>query len=640
MLKCVFSCSLSTLLLIGCNASSAGPTGDAGAPDAVLPDGASSDGGLCSQGTALCGATCTATATDPNNCGHCGTVCAKGQSCSGGACGLVCNGTTIKCGGECVDVRNDGKNCGRCGNACSSGQVCSASKCGASCTGGTSDCGGSCVDEKSDPNNCGACAAVCAAGQVCTPGGCASTCPPNTKACFQSCVDTSSDPTNCGDCGIHCEGAQVCTGGACLASNIQHVVLIVEENHTFDAYFGNYCTAASGSNPTCTSGPGCCEAAPLTEPGGASPEVLDDSATDDSGNESHDRNHAQACELDQLDNGAMDHYVTGCTYQGGVSDPACCQPRNWVLADQSTVGMYWDYAGAGALADRYFQPIAGSTSSNDMYFAVSHYQFIDNTYYPNTKGAGCVGLGGSPIEWSGRTTIGDLFQANGVSFTVYADGYDVSVAAAPSCPSVLDYPSDCPWDVPYKSPCNYDPSDIPFQYYSQFADNPEIIKDYSQLANDIATNSLPSLVYVKARTYRNEHPGWSTIARGTSFVSGVVDAVESSSYKDNTLILLTWDEGGGFFDHVPPPPSVDTAYDQDDSGQPVPYGTRVPALAIGKFALVGAVSHVQMEHSSIVRFLEYNFLGQFWVGGLGGRDAVVNGIGSLLDPSTTGIAIP
>ena len=102
----------------------------------------------------------------------------------------------------------------------------------------------------------------------------------------------------------------------------------------------------------------------------------------------------------------------------------------------------------------------------------------------------------------------------------------------------------------------------------------------------------------------------------------------------STLILITWDEGGGFFDHVPPPPSVDV----DDQGNPVPYGTRVPLLVLGPFVKPGTISHVTMEHSSIVRFLEYNFLGP--VGQLGYNDAKVHNIGSLLDQSTTGVHVP
>jgi phospholipase C len=606
--------------------------------------GSSPDAGPCATGTTQCGSSCTATDTDPQNCGTCGNACAKGQSCATGACsGLACNGGTTSCNGACVDLKVDPANCGACGHACGNGQLCSAGLCGTTCLLGQKPCNGKCVDTNADPANCGGCGAACSSGQFCSKGTCGTTCDTGLKACGQSCVDTNTDPANCGHCGVACPTSAgfVCSAGQCTTSNILYVVLIVEENHTFDSYFGKYCTAATGSNPSCTTGPSCCEASPATDPSGASPQVLDDSTLSSSANEAHDRNHAQDCELTQVDNGAMDHYVTGSPITGETYP--CSTPINFAYADATTVGPYWAYAGGAALADRYFQPIVGSTSSNDMYLAIAHYQFTDNSMCPSTKGATCAGCKQTPTQFTGRTTIADLLLANHVDFSVYADGYAATVAAVAggsSCPSVSDYPSDCPWSIPYVSPCNYDPSDIPFQYYAQFADGPHI-KDFSSFASDVQSGTLPNLAYVKARTYRNEHPGWSTIGRGVAFVQNVVQTIQSSAqYKDKTLILLTWDEGGGFFDHVPPPPPVGLAYDADDTNQPVPYGTRVPMLALGTFARVGTVSHVQMEHSSIVRFLEYNFLGPNQVGALGHRDAAVNNIGSMLDPAKTGIVVP
>src|SRR5689334_21258727 len=94
--------------------------------------------------------------------------------------------------------------------------------------------------------------------------------------------------------------------GPCPMSKIDHVIVLVQENHTFDNYFGHYCTAAAGSNPTCTDGPDCCEAGPATEPGGATPVVLDDDE-----NARRDPDHTQACELAEANGGAMDQYVTG-----------------------------------------------------------------------------------------------------------------------------------------------------------------------------------------------------------------------------------------------------------------------------------------------------------------------------------------
>jgi phospholipase C len=180
--------------------------------------------------------------------------------------------------------------------------------------------------------------------------------------------------------------------------------------------------------------------------------------------------------------------------------------------------------------------------------------------------------------------------------------------------------------------CVYDPTDIPFAYYEQLGD--KYIRDYGALKSDLTSGALPNFAFVKAKEWHNEHPNVSTIADGIAFVTSVIQMIEDSMYASSTLILLTWDEGGGFFDHVAPPKSIDV----DDQGKPVPYGTRVAFLAIGTFARKGAVSHVQMEHSSVVRFLEYNFLGP--VGQLGYNDAKVNNLGSLLDPSRTGIPIP
>jgi phospholipase C len=457
--------------------------------------------------------------------------------------------------------------------------------------------------------------------------------------CGGSCIDVTADDSNCGACGQVCTGAQHCSGSTCRDSNIQHVVLIVQENHTFDTYFGRYCQAPSGSSPTCTAGPTCCERAPDTEPRGASPVALDDSA-----NFSSDRDHKQACELQQIDDGLMDNYVTGASGSDtcfGVG-PSCSTPDNFALADATTVGAYWSLADDNALADRYFQPIVGSTSSNDMYLAIAHYQFTDNQAMPDSIGcllectADAACLSATKTKYSGRTTIADLLLAAGKTFTVYADGYAAAAAAGyGNCPNIV---SDCQYSVSTHplahEACRFDASDIPFLYYAQFADGPSNIADFSQLAEDVAGGALPDFAYVKALTTRNEHPNYSTISDGIAFVQDVIQTISQSSYASSTLILLTWDEGGGFFDHVAPPPGVDT----DDSGQTVPYGTRVPMLAIGPFAKQGTVSHVTMEHSSIVRFLEYNFLGP--VGQLGYNDALVANIGSLLDPNATGVHVP
>ena len=403
--------------------------------------------------------------------------------------------------------------------------------------------------------------------------------------------------------------------GPCPASKIDHVVIVVQENHTFDSYFARYCTAAPGSAPSCTSGPSCCEAGPATDPSGASPIVLDDNA-----NGAYDPDHTQACELAEANGGAMDRYVTGAG--------SCSDARNFAYADPSIVQPYVDLASAGALADRYFQPISGQSSSNDMYLARAQFVFLDNMYKPNAIGQQCS-VNPTAMSFPGPT-IGDLLDDAGVSWTFYVEGYQAMVASSAQnrCPKA---PSDCPFGLGLY-PCDFDPSDIPFDYYANLADNAKVLRDYGKLASDLANVTLPQVAFVKGLGYHGEHPGESTsISDGVKFVGDVIDAVRASDYAPDTLILVTWDEGGGFFDHIAPPGlgAVD--------GQP--YGTRVQLLAIGPFAAAGTISHVQMEHSSIVRFIEWNWLAT-QTGQLAGRDATVANLGSMLDPSATGATVP
>lgn len=393
------------------------------------------------------------------------------------------------------------------------------------------------------------------------------------------------------------------------ASRIAHVVVIVQENHTFDAYFGRWCTAPAGGIPPCTAGAACCEAAPATDASGHAPVTLDDAA-----NGAHDPDHSHDCEASEMNGGAMDRYAAGAS---------CSDARNVAIADAATVARYQQLAHDYALADRYFQPEIGSSSANDMYFAVARHVFTDNAWKPDTNGAGCT-LPATRTKLTGQTTIADLLIGGGKRFAFYAQGYHAMLAAT-LCPAA---PSDCPLHLP-TTPCDYDPSDVPFEYYAQFADNATYMKDLDDLATDIAAGTLPEVAFVKGVGYKNEHPGYGTTIRaGEAQVGAIVDEILGSSVAGSTLILVTWDEGGGLWDHVAPPPAIDAQ----------PYGTRVPLLAIGPFARPGAVSHVVLEHSSVVRFLEWNFLGA--TGQLGARDAVVHNLGSLLDPAAVGVAVP
>jgi phospholipase C len=401
------------------------------------------------------------------------------------------------------------------------------------------------------------------------------------------------------------------------SSRIEHLVIVMLENHSFDSYFGRYCKAPTGSEPTCVTGPECCEAAPETEPGAhANPVALTDSE-----NGAFDPIHFSKCIEAGIHGGRMDGYVS-------TDVPGCGNPRNFAIAGLPEMRTYWDLASQYAMADRFFHPFAGASSANDMYYARAAYVFDDNEYGPPVLGRTCID---EKTRSYHDSTVAHLLIAAGVSWAVYIEGYLAmreATAKGLKCPAP---PAECP----AKSdayPCTYDPSDIPFAYYPSLDLDHGPGRDFGNFAEDLSAGSLPAVSWVRPLGYKTEHPGDGTrITDGADFVRELFGKLTASKYAENTLLLITYDEGGGYFDHVPPP--------QAGPFDGKPYGVRVPFLALGNFARKNHVSHEVMEHSSIVRFIEWNWLGKR-TGQLGTRDALVNNIGSLLDPERTGTPVP
>ena len=263
-----------------------------------------------------------------------------------------------------------------------------------------------------------------------------------------------------------------------------------------------------------------------------------------------------------------------------------------------------------------------------MYLARARFVFRDNQFEPEAVGSRC-GFNPDHMEYT-DPTIGDLLVAKDVTWSFYAEGYKTMADAnhKGKCPPA---PQDCTLGIGIY-PCAYDPSDIPFEYYPQFRDNPLYLRDFGALAAELHDGTLPTVSFVKALGYKTEHPGaGTTIHDGTNFVTTLIDEVLGSQYKDSTLILLTYDEGGGYFDHIAPPATspVDNQ----------PYGTRVPFIAVGPFARQNHIAHVLLDHSSIVKFIEWNWL-DGKTGQLGNRDVTANNLGSLLDPARTITKVP
>ncbi|KAI9334540.1 phosphoesterase family-domain-containing protein [Obelidium mucronatum] len=382
---------------------------------------------------------------------------------------------------------------------------------------------------------------------------------------------------------------------AAAASTIEHVIIIISENHSFDNYFGRYCQAATNSKPSCNYGRSCCERGSESVDG-VSPMTLTDAS-----NKAYDPSHVSTNEICEINNGKMDKFIGS----GGCSGS---NDKNFAMANgtSGSASQYWKWADQYAMADRFFQSAVGQSCKNDMYFA------RDNSKVPPSDK--CYIPFASTVASYEDPTIADFLVQCGVSWTFFAESLKLNTA-----------PGEC-------YPNYYDPSDNPFEYYPRLRSSAQASSYYRPLTGlytDISAGTLPSVSWVKGLGINSEHPGISTISAGEKLNAGIINAILSSpTYQNNTIIIMTPDESGGYRDSVPPPPT--SAIDNQM------YGPRTPFVVVGNAVKKGGyISHVQMEPASIIRFIESNFLGGR-PGQLQTRDAVVNNLGDLFDPALTG----
>ena len=199
----------------------------AGAAAGVLARGTTASAQVdCEAPLIDCNGVCVDLLTDMDNCGDCGAICESGLvqvACIGGECVRTSCPAALprQCGvtvDDCVDPATDPNNCGDCGVVCASG-VCIGGACG-SCAEGQTTCVGYCADTCCDTDNCGACGVVCPTGSTCFEGVC--DCPSGDCGCAEGqiecggiCIDSCCDNNNCGGCGIVCTGGDTCFEGIC-----------------------------------------------------------------------------------------------------------------------------------------------------------------------------------------------------------------------------------------------------------------------------------------------------------------------------------------------------------------------------------------------------------------------------------------
>jgi len=183
-------------------------------------------------------------------------------------------------------------------------------------------------------------------------------------------------------------------------------------------------------------------------------------------------------------------------------------------------------------------------------------------------------------------TIGDLLIDGGISWAWYSGGWDIANSAEGG-------------DSVFKSKFQYHHQ--PLAYYNRFskdsvANRKKYLKDANRFLEDLSSDTLPSVCFIKPFGTENEHPGYADLWTGMLYADTLVDSIMNSRYWDETVVIIVSDENGGRWDHVGPP--------KIDKWGP---GTRIPALIISPFAKKGFIDHTQYETVSILKFIETRF---------------------------------
>jgi phospholipase C len=391
--------------------------------------------------------------------------------------------------------------------------------------------------------------------------------------------------------------------------NIQHVVMIMQENRSFDSYFGTYPGANGIPAHVCVPDPlngGCVQ--PFHDPqdenvGG--PHTAANSATD-------------------IDAGRMDGFV-GVAEKGlkcSTTEPRCSPCRTQEGSTQSScvdvmgyhdareIPNYWTYAQNFVLQDNMFASSA-SWSLPEHLFLVSGWSAACPNGDPNPMD--CVNsLEGEhnaqfelePTATFSWTDITYLLHNAGVSWRYY-----VYAGSEPDCES--DEAITCaPVVRGSKTPGIWNPlPDFTDVKRDAQQENIQSIDNFYTAVHRTPGCGLPNVSWLSPNGNVSEHPP-ALISRGQAYVTTLINAIMRSPCWGSTAIFLSWDDWGGFYDHVAPP-------NVDQNG----YGLRVPGLVISPYARAGYIDHQQLSHDAYLKFIEDDFLA-----------------GQRLNPSTDGRA--
>ncbi len=394
---------------------------------------------------------------------------------------------------------------------------------------------------------------------------------------------------------------------------IKHVVVIMQENRSFDTYFGTY-PGADGI-PGVAGNPGTLRCVPDPAHSGQCVKPFPDHKDKNYGGP-----HGQTNAMADIDFGKMDGFVgqaeAGSSCSTNPTNPQC-SPCTGATAgacndvmgyhDGSDIPSYWTYARDFVLQDHMFEPNA-SWSLPEHLFQVSEWSaYCTNALNPYS----CTNALQNPNSDSSKNGANDgqlhyawtdmtyLLHKSGVSW-----GYYVFQGTEPDCES--DSAMTCaPVQQGPKTPGIWNP----LPSFTDVTQDGQVnnIQTLSNFYTAAKAGTLPAVSWIDPNGKVSEHPT-ALVSAGQTYVTGLINAIMQSPDWNSTAIFLSWDDWGGFYDHVLPP-SVDA------NG----YGLRVPAMVISPYARQGYIDHQTLSHDAYNKFIEDDFVG-----------------GQRLDPKTDG----
>jgi phospholipase C len=353
---------------------------------------------------------------------------------------------------------------------------------------------------------------------------------------------------------------------------IKHVIVILQENRTFDSYFGTF-PGADGIPPgVCVPDPG---------NGGCVKPFVDHRDSNTAGP------HGDQAFTADVDGGKMDGFIGQAELKCKINNN--CGPKVMGYHVRSDIPNYWKYAKNFVLNEHMFEPVHSWSLPSHMY-EVSAW----SAKCQNNNPASCTGTdepanrnanNPTPFSWTDLTW---LLHKNGVNWGYYLDHGQAPINPG-GVPTI--------WNVL--------PGFVDVHADGQTGNIQPLTNFFSQAS----TGTLPSVSWISPDPKDSEHPP-ALVSTGQAYVTRIINAVMNSSDWKSSAIFLAWDDWGGFYDHVNP-----LSHQPDSLG----YGIRVPAMVISPFAKRGYIDPHFYSFDSYLRFIEDDFLG-----------------GARLDPATDG----